>query len=382
MELYIHIPFCKKKCRYCAFTSYVAQEAYYKEYVDLLVEEARQRVTEAEEPIRTIYIGGGTPSLLPPKLFKKLIAQLGTVFSFADVTEFSAEANPGTVTKKWLETAVESGVNRLSLGMQAYQERLLHTLGRIHQFEDVDCSVNMANDAGINNINLDLMFGVPLQTRADWIETMKAALSFHPTHISAYGLIPEEGTPLFNDLHMRILELPEPDEERLMYDDAISFLQDQEYFQYEISNFSLKGYECQHNIGYWTLIPYIGLGISAASMTHISAGKNGLTYFRRNNPTSISEYSSMVRENPGRCNVEKIKPSDACFENMMLGLRMNCGVNEESFRKKHGRSLESCYGRKLHTLEEKGLLIHENGYWKLTRRGFDIQNSILVELME
>ena len=339
-------------------------------------------MTEAEEPIRTIYIGGGTPSLLPPKLFKKLIAELRTVFSFADVTEFSSEANPGTVTKKWLETAVESGVNRLSLGMQAYQERLLRTLGRIHRFEDVDCSVNMAKDAGINNINLDLMFGVPLQTRADWIETMKAALSLHPTHISAYGLIPEEGTPLFNDLHMRILELPEPDEERLMYDDAISFFQDQGYFQYEISNFSLKGYECQHNIGYWTLIPYIGLGISAASMTQFSVGKNGLTYFRRNNPTSISEYSSMVRENPGRCHVEKINPSDACFENVMLGLRMNCGVNEESFRKMHGRSLETCYGRKLHTLEEKGLLIHENGHWKLTRRGFDIQNSILVELME
>ena len=383
MELYVHIPFCAKKCSYCSFTSYTGQETFFQTYIDLLTQEAHLRKDEVSEAIDTVYIGGGTPSLLPPAILSKLIGNLQSVYDLSNAVEITVEANPGTVTNEWLKTAAASGINRISFGMQAFQNRLLKLLGRIHLFEDVVESVSMAREAGINNISLDLIFGIPTQTEEEWEKTISETLILKPEHISAYGLIPEEGTPIKRDLDNGILELPDPEEEREMYNTLIRLLSEYGYHQYEISNFSLPGYECRHNIGYWTLVPYIGLGVSAASLTDIKYSPEGMSYIRRLCPETLKDYEKMINGNTiSLLTQEKISPAESRFETMMLGLRMTQGVSESFFLEKHRLPIEHCYGTKLYALEKQGLIKHEKGVWKLTPHGFDIQNSVLVELMD
>lgn len=346
------------------------------------MKEASLRTDEVQEPIHTVYIGGGTPSLLPPALFRKMLNGLQQIYDFHAVTEYTSEANPGTVTSEWLDTAAGYGINRLSFGMQACQDRLLQLLGRIHRKDDVSRSVSLARKSGISNISLDLIFGLPTQQLNEWTETLEYALSLNPVHISAYGLIPEEGTPLFDDLQNHALTLPSPDIERDMYEAAISLLKDHAFQRYEISNFALEGYECKHNIGYWSQIPYIGLGVSAASMTDLHQQTDGITYRRRSNPDSLEKYRNMIDCHGARWTDDLITPKDARFETMMLALRMCRGISDVDFLKKHHISIRQCYGDKLDEMIKNGLLTHENGSWKLTDRGFDIQNSILVELMD
>lgn len=382
MELYVHIPFCVRKCRYCSFVSFIGSEHYYQEYIELVLKEAELRLTEVNEPVKTVYIGGGTPSLLPVPVFKKLLKGLYQIFSLNNVTEYTCEANPGTLTEKWLECAAENGINRLSVGMQAFQEEHLQMLGRIHHHSDVVRSLTIANQAGINNINLDLIFGIPNQTLTQWLETIDKAISLHPCHISAYGLIPEDGTPLYKDINEGVLSLPDPEKERIMYDEAIRRLSHYGMEQYEISNFSFPGKECIHNIGYWTQIPYIGLGISAASMVGVKISDDGISYIRKCNPESYQDYKYMIENKKLPDNIEKINCSEARFETMMLGLRMNKGINDDCFKKMHGKTVTECFGKKMNKFINDGLIIHDKGYWRMTRRGFDIQNMILVELME
>ena len=339
------------------------------------------RKAEVSEPLKTVYIGGGTPSLLPPSVFSGLVTGLGQIFDLNTVTEFTTEANPGTVTKEWMDTAAALGINRISFGMQAYQDSILHLLGRIHQFEDVVSAVSLARNTGINNISIDLIFGIPTQTIGDWERTADAALSLEPVHISAYGLIPEPGTPLCRDLESGRLTLPDPEEERRMYDLIISKTSACGFHQYEISSFALDSFECRHNIGYWTQVPYLGLGVSAASMTDTVYREDGMYYDRSVNPDTPDAYENMVRSGK-TSDRERIRPADARFETMMLGLRMNRGISETDFLSRHRISIEQCYGKKLKELEKLGLVIHENNTWRLSSRGFDIQNSVLVELMD
>ena len=382
MELYIHIPFCRKKCNYCSFVSFTDMEAMFDRYSELIIQEAQNRIHEFTEPVRTVYIGGGTPSVLPAQVFTHLVRELDRLISFTEVTEFTSEANPGTVSSEWLDAAADAGINRLSLGMQAGQTHLLNVLGRIHCFDDVKQSVKLARNAGFDNINLDLIFGIPGQTITQWQETLDAALSLEPTHISAYGLIPEEETPLGRQILSHEIQLPEPDEERQMYDYTLNRISAYGMIQYEISNFAVGGFECRHNIGYWTQIPYVGLGVSAASMTGIKTGQSGMSYIRRTNPADLSEYEKTVSGKPVNVTVEHISPEQSRFETLMLGFRMNEGIEEKRFSKLHGLSIETCYGEKLNRLAGMNLLRKKGGRWMMTRRGFDIQNSILVELMD
>ena len=384
MLCYIHIPFCKRKCNYCSFVSFVGQETQAEKYIDLIIKEAEARQNELSETVHTVYIGGGTPSLLSPFLLKKLCDNIRRLFSISDVIEYTSEANPGTVSAEWLDTAVSIGINRLSVGMQAYQPELLHTLGRIHLFSDVDKTIRLARRAGIGNINLDLIFGIPGQSLDDWNETLDAALSLKPDHISAYGLIPEEGTPIFERINEGKLSLPDPETERIMYDRCIQILSDNGYMQYEISNFARKNRECIHNIGYWTQKPYIGLGISASSMSIVQKGQNGMICRRKTNPQSIDEYTqSVLAVSSGGADHgwETILPAESRFETIMLGLRMNKGIHEDDFYRLHGVSITEIFGKQLMYFEKQGLLQYVNGYWRMTRRGFDVQNSILVEFM-
>ncbi|MBE5809514.1 MAG: radical SAM family heme chaperone HemW [Clostridiales bacterium] len=379
MELYIHIPYCRQKCRYCDFASYSGQEGTMAAYVDALLREADAMTDYAkDEPLQTVFIGGGTPSTLPAELLCKLLTGLHERFNIPAGIEFTSEANPGTLTAEWLETANSGGVNRLSMGMQAAQQELLRTLGRIHGHADVVESVQLARRMGIGNLSVDLMFGLPGQSPEMWRESLEAALALKVEHISCYGLIPEDGTPLKRDLDTGRLALPDEADEREMYDDALHTLARHGYKQYEISNFAKPGRECQHNIGYWTRVPYIGLGASASSFLQTKSGGLRLT-----NPASIREYISMATEQAWRRRERvSLLPEDARFESLMLGLRMTRGVSEADFAAMHGVTLDDYCGDIFRQQEKRGLLHHQGGYWALTRRGMDVQNAILVEIME
>ena len=381
MELYLHLPFCAKKCRYCDFASYAGREGDMPAYVEAVLREAQARAEQlGTTPVETVFLGGGTPSLLPAPQLSRLLDGICRFFPVQPEAEFTCEANPGTLTRPWLDTAVAHGVNRLSLGMQAYQPELLAMLGRIHDFGQVERSVAMAREAGIGSISLDLMFGLPGQTAAQWRETLQAALSLHPQHLSCYGLIPEEGTPLKADLDAGRLSLPEEDVERAVYDAALTTLAEAGYVQYEISNFALPGYACRHNLGYWRQIPYLGLGAAASSML---PGSGSAAYLRETNPPGLSQYMDMVLSGTWQARERiAVSPAEARFETMMLGLRTTEGVSEATFAAMHGITLEACYGKRLRTLAHEGLVRHENGCWRLTRRGMDVQNAVLVELMD
>ncbi|MBQ9211843.1 MAG: radical SAM family heme chaperone HemW [Clostridia bacterium] len=383
MELYVHFPFCAQKCRYCDFASYPGQAHLMEPYADALLREASFFAHEVQSPISTVYFGGGTPSLLPAPTLTRLIQGLKTLLPLDEVQEWTVEANPGTLTRPWLEAARQEGVNRLSLGMQAAQPRLLSLLGRIHSFQQVQASVDLARKAGFENLNLDLIFGLPTQTKAEWQETLEAAFSLGIQHLSAYGLIPEPGTPLLADLEAGKLALPAVEEERDMYETLLQSAAKQGLEQYEISNFARPGYACQHNIGYWRQVPYLGLGVSAASMLLRPHSAPGMTYLRRTNTRSLQDYlSGMQNHAPVLQEEELISPAEARFETMMLGLRMNAGVAEEDFVRLHGVSLESCFGDQLRLLASRDLVYQKDHAWRLTRQGMDLQNMVLVDLME
>ena len=378
MELYIHIPFCVRKCTYCDFASFAGKEHRMRSYVDLLLLECDQQLASLHNPdITSIYIGGGTPSILPAELFQCLLQGIHARFHILPDCEWTCEANPGTLTPQWLDVARQNGVNRLSMGVQAKQSSLLSILGRIHEFSDVQQSVSMAKDHGIENISLDLMFGLPAQNLDMWVETLHAALELKPRHISCYGLIPEDGTPLKRDLDTGKLTLPDENDEREMYDTAIRILHQSGFQQYEISNFALPGYACQHNIGYWRQVYYLGIGVAASSMLPCT----GYPYLRKTNPSTLEEYQSVLSGNllP---EIQFISKEEAMFETLMLGLRMNDGVNEQAFHTMHGVSLEAYRGPALRQQIQKGLIEMSHGSYRLTRRGMDIQNSILVDLMD
>lgn len=378
MELYIHIPYCRQKCRYCDFASWAGQESTMTAYVDAILREADGLRPYHGTTMETVFIGGGTPSVLPADLLRKLLTGLRERFVLPAGIEFTSEANPGTITPEWLEAARSCGVNRISMGMQAYQPELLRTLGRIHTYDEVVDSVHLSRRIGIENLSLDLMFGLPGQTPALWRDTLDAALALSPEHLSCYGLIPEDGTPLKRDLDAGRLTLPDEEDERRMYDDTLDILAGKGYLQYEISNFAKPGKECRHNIGYWTRVPYIGLGASAASLLPTATGGLRLT-----NPSSISDYIAMAEAQAWRRRDRmSLLPADARFESLMLGLRMTAGVSEAEFTAMHGISLDEYCGDSLRRQEKQGLLIYKDGRWALTRRGMDVQNAILVEIME
>ena len=352
-------------------------------YIDALLREAACRKELMTEPVETVYIGGGTPSVLAPDLMKRLLTGIKSELGFDAVKEFTVEANPGTVTRDWLDLVRSFGVNRISFGVQSTQDALLQTLGRIHRYADVLRSVDEARRSGFSNINIDLMFGIPGQTADDWYQTLNTVLSLSPEHISAYGLIPEEGTSLFRDLENGSISLPDPDEERRMYDMAISMLSEAGFQQYEISNFARPDYECRHNIGYWDQIPYIGLGLSAASMIRFPR-ENGICFSARwTNPRSFHEYEEMIGNSTALEKIrETVSADEARFETVMLSLRMTAGMRRSRFRELHGDVPEHWYGDTLFRLRDQGLLELYDDCWRLTRRGMDIQNSVLVEFMD
>lgn len=386
LELYIHIPFCIRKCAYCDFLSFAAPERAYREYVDKLIEEIHgQSGNFAGYCVTTVFVGGGTPSVLPAFLIEELFAALYQCFDIAEDAEITLEANPGTLTMEKLEVYLQSGINRLSLGLQSADDQELRYLGRIHSYDDFLKSYQRARQAGFDNINVDLMSALPGQTVHSWKTTLRKVMMLRPEHISAYSLIIEEGTPFYGRYGEAIAErgesalwslpnLPDEDTDREMYHLTGEIMEAQGYGRYEISNYARPGYECRHNMGYWNGTEYLGLGLGASSYTF---------GFRYHNTADFKEYLSLDLYEGGCAarDIQELSLEERMEEFMFLGLRMMQGVSGSEFLERFGQNMWNVYSAVLPKLQEQGL-IEVNAPWvRLTELGIDVSNAVLCEFL-
>ena len=395
LELYLHIPFCARKCAYCDFLSFAVPERAYYVYVEKLIEELHsQSRVFGEYQVTSVFIGGGTPSLLPAELMAGLLGVLQGCFTILPEAEITIEANPGTLTMEKLETYLEGGVNRLSIGLQSGDDTELKMLGRIHSYDEFLKSYQRARQAGFTNINVDLMSGLPGQTLLSWRNTLRKIMMLKPEHISAYSLILEEGTPFFERYasrpdgesppHLRSAEYgesPSPlcsaeyeETDREMYYLTRELLADQGYERYEISNYAKPGYECRHNLGYWTGVEYLGLGLGASSYTH---------GYRYHNTVDLNEYLSLDLGQPGIASrdIQELSMEEHMEEFMFLGLRLMQGVSGSEFLSRFGQNMWNVYGTVLEKLTEQGLLAVEAPFIRLTDLGIDVSNMVLSEFL-
>jgi len=369
VSLYIHIPFCIQKCLYCDFPSYAGIEEHMLHYAAAL---AKEISSIKDKKIKTIFIGGGTPTYLSLegwKIIKKSINRL----EICDDLEFTVEGNPGTFTREKLIILKEMGVNRLSIGLQAWQDSLLFNLGRIHTVEDFKQSFEMARNLGFNNINVDLMFGLPNQTLEQWHETLENVTNLSPEHLSCYSLIVEEGTAFYKRFEQGILNLPDEEIDLAMYHETIEYLSGKRYLQYEISNFSKDNRTCRHNLVYWDLEEYIGCGSAAHSYS------NG---FRYRNEENVEEYIKKMNDK-GCAIVEKSKNStkDDMEEFMFMGLRKTIGISKIEFTKRFNKDIHSIYEVVISKYISSGFMVENEETIFLTRKGFEVSNVIMAEFL-
>lgn len=381
LELYIHIPFCVKKCAYCDFVSFPGKSEYIPAYLNALAVEARKEAEKLGHPkVDTVFIGGGTPSLLSPVQIQFLLDTIRHSFDIKKNAEITCECNPGTLTEERLYSMRDSGINRLSMGSQASQLRLLRKIGRIHTWEQAEKGILTAHKIGIHNLSMDLMFDLPGQTIADVEETVRKAIALPLTHLSCYSLIVEEGTALGNKIATGEWCLPDEDDERAMHNTANKLLTQAGYERYEISNYALPGYQCLHNMGYWTGAYYLGLGCAAHSMLPCDPVQG--KYLRRGNTSDLHKYVDKLNRNESPAEeTEYISAGEAMFETMMLGLRTTRGISEADFLQRHGTPLRKIYGEKLLPFVDNGTVIWEDGLVRLSEKGIDYENTVLVALM-
>ena len=381
LELYVHIPFCKKKCRYCDFLSFAGEEWTQETYTQALIREIGAWRGKENKKVSSVFVGGGTPSILSVRRMEEIFEALRESFFLAENAEITIECNPGTLEKEKLEVYKCLGVNRLSLGLQSAKNEELRLLGRIHTWETFLESFQMARKAGFENLNVDLISALPGQTVESWRETLEKTIALSPEHISAYSLIIEEGTPFYQEYEedAKIREaggdpqfLPSEDAERQMYEDTEKILGNAGYSRYEISNYAKPGMACQHNMGYWQRKEYIGLGLGASSLY-----REG----RWRNPENLLEYCNRKQDMPERKDLQKLSRKDQMEETMFLGLRLMEGVEEEAFFREFGCTCREVYGEVLDRLEDQGLLKEENGRIFLTSHGIDISNYCMAEFL-
>lgn len=381
LELYVHIPFCKKKCRYCDFLSFAGEEWTQETYTQALIREIGAWRGKENKKVSSVFVGGGTPSILSVRRIEEIFEALRESFFLAEDAEITIECNPGTLEKEKLEVYKCLGVNRLSLGLQSAKNEELKLLGRIHTWETFLESFQMARKAGFENLNVDLISALPGQTVESWRETLEKTIALSPEHISAYSLIIEEGTPFYQEYEedAKIREaggdpqfLPSEDAERQMYEDTEKILGNAGYSRYEISNYAKPGMACQHNMGYWQRKEYIGLGLGASSLY-----REG----RWRNLENLLEYCNRKQDMPERKDLQKLSRKDQMEETMFLGLRLMEGVEEEAFFREFGCTCREVYGEVLDRLEDQGLLKEENGRIFLTSHGIDISNYCMAEFL-
>lgn len=400
LSIYIHIPFCVKKCVYCDFLSFPVggscvsgYGAYREKYIEALCEELKSYAYLAETRIvRTIYIGGGTPSILDEDDITVIMTSVRHIFDIEDNAEISIEVNPGTLTGRKAAEYIANGINRMSIGLQSAQKDELAALGRIHNYDQFLAAYDMAREAGFRNINIDIMSDIPGQTMRSYLDTLEKVLRCGPEHISSYSLIVEEGTPLAASKELLSL-IPDEDADREMYNVTDKLLKAGGYHRYEISNYSKHGYECRHNIVYWTLGEYIGIGIGAASFLY---GR------RYTNTSDIGSYVDTMERchdldtfgdpvvNSGkvrnildkmRCIEESLNADRLMEEYMFLGLRMISGVSAEKFNDYFGHSIYDIYGPVIDKYKNSGHLEDDHGLIRLTKKGIDVSNTILADFL-
>ena len=370
IALYIHIPFCKQKCLYCDFTSFAKLDGYMEEYIDALNKEIIDRCKGYK--IKSLFIGGGTPTYLDDVSLQKLMNIIKKLDFTGDV-EKSMECNPGTVDKNKLEIIKEGGINRLSFGLQTTKNSLLKKIGRIHSYEEFKKNYKLAREIGFNNINIDIMFGLPDQSLEDYEESLNEIADLQPEHISAYSLIIEEGTPFYKLFQDNKLNLPNEDTERDMYSNTKKNLQAKGYIQYEISNYAKDGMECFHNKVYWKVEEYIGVGLGASSF---------IDNKRIKNIENLDEYIDKVKN--AKCIFEEVYVNtnkDNIEEFMFMGLRMIKGIEEKEFQKRFGVSVDSVYEEVLNNNINKGLLERAKGRIYLTEKGIELSNYVMSDMI-
>lgn len=369
LELYVHIPFCVRKCQYCDFLSGPSDEETKDRYIEALLKEIRAAEHTEDYEIVSVFIGGGTPSALKAEAIASIMSTLQEQFFFCEDAEVTIEANPGTVDLEKLTIYRNVGINRLSLGLQSTDAEELKLLGRIHSYEEFLKSYEWAREAGFSNINIDLMFAIPGQTGEAWRQHLYQVAELNPEHISAYSLIIEEGTPFAE----QNLDLPDEDTEYQMYEDTAEILERYGYRQYEISNYAKQGYMCRHNAGYWQRREYLGFGLGASSLY------GGMRF---SNTHQMQEYLKESR-NPDqiRQDVTVLSRNERIEEFMFLGLRMTEGISEKKFEENFDVRLMDVYGDILQKYEETGFMEHIETKWRLTRKGIHVSNHILADFL-
>jgi oxygen-independent coproporphyrinogen-3 oxidase len=374
MGVYVHIPFCEQKCYYCDFHSVVAgdEESFSSVVSDYFLSLRREALYYKklweDRVLRTIFIGGGTPSIVPAEQLASFILFLRNELPFVAEPEITIEANPHSLHYEGAAVLSKAGANRVSLGVQAFQNRLLKAIGRVHTSDQIGQSVGALKRAGITNINLDLMFGLPGQSISDWTETLREAVALRPTHLSCYGLILEDETPLARWVSAGIVHLPSDDEQAEMYDLACEMLKEEAYEHYEISNFCEPGMECQHNLLYWHNEPFIALGSGATGY---------IDGFRYKNMPDIQGYiESWTRHTPYYEYTDQVSLDQEMDETMMVGMRLLRGVEEEAFFRRYQVSFRDIYREPIEDLLAKGLVQESNGCLRVTRQGLFLENMV------
>lgn len=370
LSLYIHIPFCKQKCFYCDFPSYASIDYLRKDYVKALCKEIEEKAIDYK--IKSIFIGGGTPSYLETKEIDKLLKTISKL-DLEEGMEFTMECNPGALEEEKLKTMIEGGVNRISMGLQAVQNSLLKDIGRIHTFKEFTENFNLARKVGFKNINVDLMFGLPNQSFDEWKESLETIASLNPEHISAYSLIVEEGTAFYKLWEKNKLILPSEEDERRMYSETKEILKAKGYHQYEISNYSKEGYECYHNKVYWKSMNYLGLGSASTSFIDGKRIKN-IENVKAYIDGIMDDKSIVLEENEN-------SKEDNIEEFIFMGLRMIEGISKEEFKKRFGLDVYEIYSKEIKKNIENGLLLDFDDRLRLSEKGIEFSNLVMSDFI-
>lgn len=371
--IYIHVPFCKRKCKYCDFVSFSCSKNNIEEYFECLIKEIESKSKCTNKQVTTIYIGGGTPSIPDSKYIVKTIEKIKQCFKVYDKCEITIEVNPGTITKEKLVDYKNVGVNRISIGLQSTSDRILELIGRIHNYQEFINTYNLAKEVGYNNINIDLMLGIPTQTEEELLESLKKVIELNPNHISIYSLIVEENTEMEKMITSGKLELPSEDLERKMYWQTKKVLEKNGFKQYEISNFAKKGYESKHNIDCWNQEEYIGIGLAAHSY---------LNRKRFSNICDLNEYIKNKNDLEKNIIVNEIQnKEEQAKEFMMIGLRKIDGISISEFERKFRINPLFYFRFEIDKLVEKGLIEVDLDRIKLTHKGLDFANIVFEEFV-
>lgn len=375
LGIYIHIPFCKKKCKYCDFISFSCYTEKEEQYVEALLKEINNADVSSIYEISTIYIGGGTPSLIDSKSIKNILEKIYDKFRLAPNAEVTIEINPGTITKEKLKDYKNAGINRISIGLQSTKNRILELIGRIHTYEEFLNTYNLVKEVGFENINIDLMLAIPTQTEEELLESVNNVIFLNPAHISLYSLILEENTELENLVNEKKLELVDENLERNMYWKTKKLLEENGYNHYEISNFAKKGKESKHNVSCWNQEEYLGFGLAAHSYHRKK---------RYSNTTNLDEYIRNINVDEYEKNVEvheeQNKPSQM-REFMMIGLRKIEGVKISDFERKFRINPLFYFRFEISKLTDEGLLEVDLDNIKLTKKGLDLANQVFEEFV-